>query len=178
MKKLNIILLVITGLAFSSCSHRVLDFTLISSKNVDFSKASTFEKGSERVKGTDMVHWIIIVPLGTASIKEAIDKAIESTPGCVALLDGVIYTKFWWIPYIYGQQSAVIEGTPLIDPSFVYNSEDAPTYGKIEMNKNGEIESVEKLSNSDYFSLKDKIVKDAKETKFDKTEVVAQISLK
>ena len=36
-----------------------------------------------------MVHWIIFIPTGTVNIKEALDKAIESTPG-VALLDGVI----------------------------------------------------------------------------------------
>ena len=167
--KLKFVLLGITAIIFSSCSHRVLDFTLISSKNVDLSKGATFERGKQRVEGVDMVHWIICFPTGTVNIKEALDRAIESTPGCVALLDGVIYTKFWWIPYIYGQQSAIIEGTPLIDPSLAYNSNDMPTYGKIEMNKNGEIKSVEKISTTEYLALKDKIVKDAKEMKFEKS---------
>ena len=168
MKKLKFTLLSLTivALTFSSCSHRVLDFTLISSKNVDLSKGATFERGKSRVDGKDMVHWIIFIPTGTVSIKEALDKAIESTPGCVALLDGVIYTKFWWIPYIYGQQSATIEGTPLIDPSLAYNSEEIPTYGKIELDKNGEIKSVEDISSTEYLAPKDKIVKDSKETKF------------
>jgi hypothetical protein len=168
--KLKFVLLGITAIIFSSCSHRVLDFTLISSKNVDLSKGATFERGKQRVEGVDMVHWIICFPTGTVNIKEALDRAIESTPGCVALLDGVIYTKFWWIPYIYGQQSALIEGTPLIDPSLAYNSNDIPPYGKIEMNKNGEIKSIEKISTTEYLALKDKIVKDANETKFEKSE--------
>jgi len=132
------------------------------------SKGATFERGKQRVEGVDMVHWIICFPTGTVNMKEALDRAIESTPGCVALLDGVIYTKFWWIPYIYGQQSALIEGTPLIDPSLAYNSNDMPKYGKIEMNKNGEIKSVEKISTTEYFALKDKIVKGA-EIKFEKS---------
>ena len=164
--KFTFLLLTIVALTFSSCSHRVLDFTLISSKNVDLSKGATFERGKSRVEGKDMVHWIIFIPTGTVSIKEALDKAIESTPGCVALLDGVIYTKFWWIPYIYGQQSATIEGTPLIDPSLAYNSGGIPTYGKIELDKNGEIKSVEDISSTEYLALKDKIVKDSKGTKF------------
>ena len=168
--KFKLVLLSITAIIFSSCSHRVLDFTLISSKNVDLTKGATFEKGKQRVEGVDMVHWIICIPTGTVNIKEALDRAIESTPGCVALLDGVIYTKFWWIPYIYGQQSALIEGTPLIDPSLAYNSNDMPKYGKIEMNKNGEIKSIEEISTTEYLALKDKIVKDAKETKFEKSE--------
>ena len=160
--KFTLLSLSIVALIFSSCSHRVLDFTLISSKNVDLSKGATFEKGKSRVEGEDLVHWIIIVPTGTVSIKEALDRAIESTPGCVALLDGVIYTKFWWIPYIYGQQSASIEGTPLIDPSLAYNSSEIPTYGKIELDKNGEIKSVENISSTEYLALKDKTIKETK----------------
>lgn len=159
-------ILSMTAILFSSCSHRVLDFTLISSKNVDLSKAASFLRGKNRVEGKDKVHWIIIIPTGTVNIKEAIDRAIESTPGCVALLDGVIYTKFWWIPYIYGQQSATIEGTPLIDPSLAYNPTEIPTYGKIELNKKGEIKSVENILSTEYYALKDKIVKDSKETRF------------
>ena len=168
MKKLKFTLLSLTivALTFSSCSHRVLDFTLISSKNVDLSKGASFERGKSRVEGEDMVHWIICIPTGTVSIKEALDKAIESTPGCVALLDGVIYTKFWWIPYIYGQQRATIEGTPLIDPSLVYNSDEVPTYGMIELDKNGEVKSVENISSTEYLALKDKIVKNSIETEF------------
>ena len=168
MKKLKFNLMALTMVAFllSSCSHRVLDFTLISSKNVDLSKGASFVRGKSRVEGKDMVHWIIFIPTGTVNIKEALDRAIESTPGCVALLDGVIYTKFWWIPYIYGQQSATIEGTPLIDPSLAFNSGEMPTYGKIELNKNGEIKSVENISSTEYLALKDKIVKVSKETKF------------
>ena len=170
MKKIKFLFLFlslsIVAIIFSSCSRRILDFTLISSKNVDLSKGASFERGKSRVEGEDKIHWIIFIPTGTVSIKEALDKAIESTPGCVALLDGVIYTKFWWIPYIYGQQRATIEGTPLIDPSLVYNSGEVPTYGKIELDKNGKVKSVENISSTEYLALKGKIVKDSKVTKF------------
>ena len=164
--KLTLLSLSIVALIFSSCSHRVLDFTLISTKNVDLSNGASFERGKQRVEGEDLVHWIIFIPTGTVSIKEAVDRAIETTPGCVALVDGVIYTKFWWIPYIYGQQSATIEGTPLIDPNLAFNSNDVPTYGKIELDKNGKVKSVEEISSTEYLAYKGKIVKDSKETKF------------
>lgn len=164
--KFSFIALSLTAFILSSCSHRVLDFTLISSKNVDLSKGASFVRGKQRVGGEDKVHLIIIIPTGSVNIKEAVDRAIESTPGCVALLDGVIYTKFWWIPYIYGQSSATVEGLPLIDPSLALNSEEIPTYRKIELDKNGDIKKVESLSSVEYLALKDKVVKESQEIKF------------
>ncbi len=166
MKNLSNILLISSLFLLSSCSHRVLDFTLISSKNVDLSKGASFVRGKNRVEGKDMVHWIVIFPTGTVNIKEAVDKAIESTPGCVALLDGVIYTKFWWIPYIYGQQSATIEGTPLIDPSLAKNNDNLPAFGKIELDKNGDIKTIVNLSSEEYLIYRNRIIADSKEVKF------------
>ena len=95
--KNRLFVLSFTALMFNSCTQRILDFTLVSSKNIDMSKAASFVKGNTRVKGVDMVHIIIFIPTGAINIKEAVDKAIESTPGCVALLDGVIYTKFFFM---------------------------------------------------------------------------------
>lgn len=153
-----------------SCTQRFLDFTLVSSKNVDLTKCGSLVRGKSRVTGKDKVHWIIIIPTGTVSIKEAIDKAIESTPGCVALLDGVVYTKFWWVPYIYGQQSAVVEGTPLIDPSLVQNGTETPAFGKIELNRHGEITNAEEISSAEFDALKSKVVKETQETAFASSE--------
>lgn len=161
-------------LVLSSCSYRVIDFTLISSKNVDITKCGSFIRGKDRVKGKDMVHWIVIIPTGTVDIKNALDRAIESTPGCVALLDGVIYGKFWWIPYIYGQHTVTVEGTPLIDPSIVINSTETPTYGKIELNRKGEVKNVEQLTSYEYLALKGKIVKESQEIKFANSDEVKQ----
>ena len=168
MKKLitNTLLLGIITLLFSGCTYRVLDFTVVSSKNVDFSKADTFERGNTRVEGQDRIHWIVIIPTGQVNIKEAIDRAIESTPGCVALLDGVIYSKYWYLPFVYGQQTVTIEGTPLIDPSFVFNSEEIPSFGKLELDKNGEIKRAEYVTPTEYFVLKNKIAKESREIHF------------
>ncbi|MDR3245767.1 MAG: hypothetical protein LBT50_04975 [Prevotellaceae bacterium] len=167
MKKVRLsLLLLIFSIVMSSCSHRMLDFTLISSKNVDLSKGASFMRGKGRVHGKDKIHLILFIPTGSVDIKEALDLAIETTPGCVALLDGVIYTKFWWIPFIYGQQSVLVEGLPLIDPAFAENAGEPMLYGKVELDKNGEVKKVEKLSVEEYDVLKDKIAKDSHETPF------------
>jgi phosphoribosylcarboxyaminoimidazole (NCAIR) mutase len=105
------------GLVCAGCTTRMVDFTTISTKNVDWSKAETFVRAPARVEGIDKVHIIIFIPTGIPNMKEAIDRAIESKPGSVALVDGVVYQKVWYIPYIYGQSSYVVEGTPLIDPA-------------------------------------------------------------
>ncbi len=103
----------------AGCSQRIVDFTAISTKNIDWSKAASFERSKNRVEGTDKVHWIVVLPTGRPHMKEAIDRALENTPGSVALLDGVVKTRFWYIPYVYGRQYITVEGTPLIDPSLV-----------------------------------------------------------
>lgn len=116
MKKLLLVGIAATTLLSTGCTYRFVDFTAISSKNVDLSRGADFVRGKNRVTGKDTAHIITFIPTGRPDAKEALDRAIESTPGGVALVDGVISTNFWWIPYIYGQQTIIVEGTPLIDP--------------------------------------------------------------
>lgn len=104
-------------LALTACSQRMVDFTMISSKNIDLARAAEFQRGSARIRGEDVKPIIILFPMGEPSAKEAMDNAIESVPGAVGLMDGVITSHWWYIPYIYGQFSVEVEGTPLIDPT-------------------------------------------------------------
>jgi hypothetical protein len=120
MSKSKIVFLLLSIVTISGCSQRVADFTIISSKNIDLSKGADFKRGPTRVHGEDLKH-IIIIPAGHPNAKEAMDNAIESVPGAVALLDGVLNHNFWYIPYIYGQESYDVEGTPLIDPLLLKN---------------------------------------------------------
>ncbi|MCL6267442.1 hypothetical protein [Flagellimonas myxillae] len=158
--------LAVVALFCTSCSHRILDFTVISTKNVDLSQGASFKKGSNRVKGEDMVHYVITIPLGSVSIKEAVDQAIETTPGCVALLDGVIYSKGWWA-ILYGREYVVVEGTPLIDPGMASN-ERAMKYGKIEFDKKGAVKLMEAMDEMEYKKEKHRIEKASKKEKFSK----------
>jgi hypothetical protein len=107
---------VIAGLALSGCTNRFVDYTLLSTKNVDLSKAGTFKRGANRVTGEDGRYIIIFIPTGGAPhLKTAVDRAIESVPGAVGLVDGVVSSRNWW--FIIGESAIVVEGTPLIDPS-------------------------------------------------------------
>ena len=56
---------------------------------------------------------ILGIPLGTANLKEAVDRAIEKAgPGYDALIDGVVYavSKFY---ILFGSFGYKIEGTPI-----------------------------------------------------------------
>ncbi|MBZ0242406.1 MAG: hypothetical protein K8F24_04260, partial [Bacteroidales bacterium] len=140
-------------LVLSSCTHRIVDFTLISTKSYDFSKTNDLIKKTSRVKGEDYFA-IIILPFSQPNMKTAIDKAIESVPGCVALMDGVVYHKFWWIPYIYGEHGYIVEGTPLLDPNFKVTSNTYPQYRRIEFNEDLTVKSDKQLTREEYYSIK------------------------
>lgn len=114
-KSLVIAGLLVLVLGVSSCTHRLTDFTVISTKNVPLGNENvTLQKSDKRVKGVDKSHMILFIPTGSPNMKEAIDKAIEQYPGAVGLADGVIKSKFWWA-LLYGQNSYIVEGTPLYE---------------------------------------------------------------
>jgi hypothetical protein len=93
------------------CTQRVLDFTIVSSKQMELRVKDT-GKGN-RVEGKDGVYWLITIPLGTPNLKEAVDRAIESAgPGYDALIDGVIYAQNYWY-IITGYSGYKVVGTPI-----------------------------------------------------------------
>lgn len=106
----------IACLLLSGCTTRFVDYTLLSTKNVDLSKASTFKRTPNRVTGEDNRYWFLCIPLGSPpNLKTAVDRAIESVPGSVTLVDGVVSARNWW--FIIGEGAIIVEGTPLVDPS-------------------------------------------------------------
>ena len=159
--KINILAcIVLSVLLLSSCSQRIIDFTLISSKNIEFSKFDTYERVNSRTTGKDTKSIIFVVPTGNPSGKEAMDEAIESVPGCVALVDGVLTHKWFYIPYIYGEFTFIIEGTPIVDPALVSTmSNDLENYSVCVLDKRGNIETTIALSENDYEEIKIDLLK-------------------
>ena len=94
----------------SGCSRRMMDYTIISSKNMQLQ--IPLDAMGERVEGKDEV-WVVIIPFGTPNIKEAVDRAIESAgPGYDALIDGVLYETFSY--YVLAAKIGYrVEGTPI-----------------------------------------------------------------
>lgn len=80
----------------TACTYRIVDFTVISSKNCDVKG-----KKMQRVKGSDGT-----CNLMPPNMKEAIDRAIESQPGADVLVDGVVYYKTY--PFYHKYE---VEGT-------------------------------------------------------------------
>lgn len=155
---LSIVLL--TSFFVSGCSYRVVDFTIISTKNVDLSKAGTFTRGKTRNEGKDVAHVVVGFAIGRPSMKEAIDRALEQTPGAVALVDGVVYSKAWGA-LIYGQNIMIVEGTPLIDPSLAMNGVEMPEYSFLEMDRNGKVKGYKEITEEEFLALKSNVTKDA-----------------
>jgi len=114
MKKLSFLLLVaVLTVSFSGCTHRLVDFTIISSKNIPLEDATgRLKRAPNRVKGKDTSHMVLYFPIGFPNMKEAIDRAIEQYPGAVGLVDGVVKQNSWWA-ILYGQNSYIVEGTPI-----------------------------------------------------------------
>lgn len=113
MKKIALIT-ALTAVTMSSCVTRITDFTVLSTKNVNLNKMGQYKKGP-RVTGEDKKMIICVIPTGTPDVKEAIDNAIEAHPKGVALTNGVVHSKSFYIPYIYGEFSYVVEGDVLLE---------------------------------------------------------------
>ncbi len=106
-RKLAPLAVVAASLALSGCVQRIMDFTVISTKNVEIPGTR-----GEKVEGEDIKSIVIVFPTGQPNIKAAVDNALEKGNGDV-LIDGVISSKMWYIPYVFGQVGFVAEGTSL-----------------------------------------------------------------
>ncbi len=156
MKKVVAIIFAFAFLVLSGCSNvRLTDFTVISTKNVDWSRAAAFTRGKDRVTGVDKVSMIITIPLGVPNMKQAIDNAIQSVPGCVALADGVVHQKTW-TAILYGEISYIVEGTPLIDPKLGDNK--LGNYLILACNKQGNVTSIKSVTEDEYNAYKAKLL--------------------
>lgn len=101
MKKTILPMMAVCVLALTSCQQRLIDFTVISSKNVTL-RVPDNAKGP-RVEGRELKS------CGTPMLKGAVDKAIEKAgPGYDALIDGVVYQR----NEIF-RMGWVVQGTPI-----------------------------------------------------------------
>lgn len=156
--KLSYILLCCGVLLLNGCTTRFVDFTIISTKNVDLSRAGSFQKSSTRTDGIDKAYIIIFIPTGNPNLKEAIDRAIEAVPGAVALLDGVVTSGFFYIPYVYGEASFTVEGTALLDPAQLPKQAQATTpYMIAALDKSGNVAFVNHVTKTEYDAAKSRI---------------------
>ena len=125
MKKevFGIFLILAFGIVFSGCaSVRLGAFTVVSTKDIDWSRAAEFQPDNRRTTADDSYHIIILVPTKQITIEDAVNRAIEQVPGGIALKDAVVRYKFFWL-FLYGKSSYTVEGVVLIDPRMAVNGE-------------------------------------------------------
>ena len=114
--KLHTICYLAAALLSAGCTQTLGDFTILSTKNVDLSVIGKSHRGS-KAQGEDKTYIIIFIPTGVPNLKTAIDRAIESVPGCYALSDARLTASSFYIPYIYGEASFSAAGTALVNPA-------------------------------------------------------------
>lgn len=107
MKSLSVAMVLICALYLSSCSYRVGDFTVASTRNVEIGEEYT--RVAKSVEGIDRSHVILFFPLGMPNLEDAIDNALANADG--DLMTNVSMHYIWWyIPLIYGQYLYKVKG--------------------------------------------------------------------
>lgn len=157
-RKVLLVLAVLVAVMCTSCVSRLGAFTVISTKNIDWSRASEYQRSSKRVDGSDVCHIIVFVPTQfNVTIEDAVDEALESVPGAVALIDAVLRERFFYIPYVYGQQAYIVEGSVLIDPKLAdVNDEEETIYYQGFYDKNKELK-VSRIEKAEFDMLQEQV---------------------
>lgn len=114
MKKLILSIAVVGALC--SCSQRLGDFNMISTRNIDLNRSSGYwVDTNNRVEGMDKGKIITVIPTRIPHLKEAVDDAIrKGGMDCVGISDAVIDSSGWYIPYIYGEKIITVKGYPVL----------------------------------------------------------------
>lgn len=104
--------LILSLTLMAGCSTRVADLTLVSTKNIDLSKATLDIRKGRRVKGEDCTIALLgLIPLGIPNLENAMDDALEKGRGNV-MVDQVTYRS--GVYFVLASRSCVrVEGTVL-----------------------------------------------------------------
>lgn len=116
-KKLTYLLTVImASLILSSCSVRVADLTMVSTKNIDLSDLQLDTRKGQRQSGEDCRFNLLgLIPFGLPNMKEAVDKALEKGNGNVMVDEVTEYRNIW---VVIGFISCIdVKGTVLNAPT-------------------------------------------------------------
>ncbi len=109
-----ILALVAAMLAFSACSTRQGDFTVLTNRNVDLDNVMEARRTQDRplAEYTDRTHWILFFRVsGAATIEEAVDGCLDQANGD-CLVDAAIY-QYGWTCILYSQTGWKIRGRSL-----------------------------------------------------------------
>ena len=115
-KRLSYRLIAILALfMLSSCSWRVADLTMVSTKNIDLSNTQLDARTGQRQTGQDCHFNLLgLIPFGLPNMEEAVDKALEKGKGNVMVDEVTEYENIW---VVLGFITCInVEGTVLSAP--------------------------------------------------------------
>ena len=114
--KLNLkISFLLLSLLTGSCAPKVMNFSVVSSKNINLKSISEYQVSSKMIKGESMESLVLFIPTGLPTADEAIQDALRKS-GSIALVNGTITQPYWWF-FLYGKFGYEVEGYPLIKPT-------------------------------------------------------------
>ncbi len=139
---------IILLLTLASCSARLGDFTILSSRNVELQGEHSLVQ--RNVEGSDGTTWLLlIIPIGKPNLRQAVDDMLARHQA--DFLTNVILYKRSWSIIIVGWDGFVITadawrngGAPMgsiTDPSRVRGGRD---YELVELSPGGKCQLVEK----------------------------------
>jgi hypothetical protein len=144
--------LLVFSMVLASCATRIGDFTLMSSKNVDLSRISSYRRSGKTVKGTDSIITVLFfIPVKTkVDLKVALDNALSKIPGAEALVDVRFdYRKLNFI--LFQLEGFIVSGTALVNPNVADASETIPDKPYLVMDtKDGEHFTKRYVSETEY----------------------------
>jgi len=99
----------LSTLAVVGCSQRMVDFTALSTKSHEI----PVEQQGQRTVGQDCAYRLLGIPLGSANLKEAVDRTIENGgTEKEILVDGVVSVKSLNFLF-FAKNCYEVEGTPV-----------------------------------------------------------------
>ncbi len=108
MKLMKLMIMFFAISVMISCTQRYGALTVATTKNISINMAE-FEKVADGVTGKNTKPIYIIIPTGTPSIEDAIDAALTEYGGDL-MQNVVIYYKWFYIPYVYGEYTFEVKG--------------------------------------------------------------------
>ena len=104
--------------SLSGCALPVENYTVLTTRNIDPNIPVSKSKIVRNVHGYEKKSlWVVSLffynPIEEAPRFEAVDQALRSADADL-LINVRIYRTWWWIPYIYGQETARVEGDAVI----------------------------------------------------------------
>jgi len=116
MMRLVSLLVLVTTLG--ACTHAIAKFGIVAPKEVRPSQLVSAKVTRDVMTGDDSITYILLIPLRWRpyDMRVAMQKAIDTVPGGIALKDCTVKETKVIVPILYHYLAYQVEGKVLVDP--------------------------------------------------------------